>query len=115
MMRLLNSKLLLALVMCVPGCSSANSTLVGSWEGKGTIEEQPFQFTSMTFAPDGTYTAIARYSNAERFMTGHWKTINKTLSLDQGTRTYAYKFKDESKILFTDTHRDETLQLNRVP
>ena len=90
------------------------SELVGSWKGKGTIAERPFEFSSMTLAPDGTYTAVARYADTERALTGRWCIEKDVLSLDEGTRTYRFTFDGNNRVMFTDTAMNETIEMSRV-
>ncbi|MBG83166.1 MAG: hypothetical protein CMJ40_01320 [Phycisphaerae bacterium] len=103
---------ILALLMTT-GCS-VKDTLVGSWTGQGTVAERPFEFSSMTLAPDGTYTAVARYADTERALTGHWTARGGVLSLDEGKRRYEYAFKGTNKIVFTDSALNEKIQMERV-
>ncbi len=100
-------------LMITAGCTG-KSDLVGSWKGEGTIAERPFEFSSMTLAPDGTYTAVASYADTERALTGHWTTNGDTLSLDEGNRRYEYTFDGKNKVIFTDAALNEKIQMERV-
>ncbi len=102
-----------AILLTASGCSM-KSDLVGSWKGKGTIAERPFEFSSMTLAPDGTYTAVAKYADTERALTGRWSIEGDVLSLDGGTRTYRFVFEGKNRVMFTDTAMDETIEMGRV-
>tara|TARA_B100001059_G_scaffold152686_1_gene152365 strand:- start:2817 stop:3161 length:345 start_codon:yes stop_codon:yes gene_type:complete len=102
-----------AALLTTAGCSM-KPKLVGSWNGKGTIAERPFEFSSMTLASDGTYTAIAKYADTERALTGHWKIENDVLFLDGGTRSYQFAFEGDNKVMFTDTAINETIKMSRV-
>ena len=101
-----------AILLTATGCSM-KSDLVGSWKGKGTIAERPFEFSSMTLAPDGTYTAVARYAH-RTMLTGRWSIEGDVLFLDEGTRTYRFVFEGKNRVMFTDTAMDETIEMGRV-
>ena len=108
--------MLSAAVMLV-GCSNkpSNQMLVGSWEGRASVEEQPFSFGSVTFAPSGdssgTYTAEAKYGDTTRVQTGHFVVTENGLVLD-GERTYDLSFEDSS-VVFTDPASGNSMTLDR--
>ena len=91
------------------GC---HNKLVGSWEGSGQPSDAPLQFTSMTFAPDGTFTAEAAYADSVRAVTGTWSTKNNMLELEGG-RKYGYSIKNDH-ITFEDPGTGQELTLQRV-
>lgn len=100
-------------LLIMTGCSG-KSNLVGSWKGEGTIAERPFEFSSMTLAPDGTYTAVATYADTERALTGRWTTDGDMLSLDEGKRRYEFTFQGKNKIVFTDIELNDKIVMERV-
>lgn len=91
------------------GCQNK---LVGSWEGSGQPSDAPLQFTSMTFAPDGTFTAEAAYADSVRAVTGTWSSKNNMLELEGG-RTYGYAIKND-QITFEDPGSGHEITLQRV-
>ena len=113
MTRLRIGTLTILTLLITAGCNG-KSNLVGSWKGEGTIAERPFEFSSMTLAPDGTYTAVARYADAERALTGHWTTDGDMLTLDEGKRRYEFTFQGKNKIVFTDSALKEKIEMKRV-
>lgn len=106
--------ILVSTLLCLPGCSAPDG-VSGTWQGRGALEERPFSFGSVTFAPDGTYTAEARYGNTTRAVSGTWSMTGDTMLLygePFGERTYTVE-KQKDALVFTDPESGGSMTLDR--
>ena len=101
----------LAISTLVFSAGCASNSLVGTWQGRGDAAERPFTFGSVTFAPDGTYTAEAKYGEKTRVQTGRYVVTTDGLVLD-GTRTYDLDFEGDT-VAFTDPTSGNSMVLDR--
>ncbi|MCH2161946.1 MAG: hypothetical protein MK085_08750 [Phycisphaerales bacterium] len=97
-------------LVLLAGCSS--NSLVGTWQGRGDTAERPFTFGSVTFAPDGTYTAEAKYGDTTRVQTGRYTEQPGTVTLDDVERTYDLDFEQDA-VIFTDPGTGKSMTLDR--
>jgi hypothetical protein len=106
----------LARLACLPislvlaGCAS--NSLVGTWQGRGATDERPFTFGSVTFAPDGTYTAEASYDQTTRVQTGRYVQRTGQVMFKDVDRAYDLEFDDDS-VVFTDPASGKSMTLDR--
>ena len=99
-----------ALSLLFTGCAS--NSLVGTWQGRGDTAERPFTFGSVTFAPDGTYTAEAKYGEKTRVQTGRYSETSDSVTLDDVKRSYDLSF-DKDAVVFTDPSSGKSMTLDR--
>lgn len=118
---------LLAGVFATAGCDSferddddakyEDSPLVGTWRGRETNEQTPFQFASITFAPDGTYTAQMKYNGNTVADSGGWQLAGDTLTVGgedaSKRRTYTVKPQGD-ELAVTDPQSKMTVTLDRL-
>lgn len=102
----------LAISALVLSAGCASNSLVGTWQGRGDAAERPFTFGSVTFAPDGTYTAEAKYGDKTRVQTGHYNEEVGTVTLEDVNRTYDLDF-DRDAVVFTDPATGKSMTLDR--
>ncbi len=100
----------------VAGCASkpSNRAISGTWQGRAE-DDRPFTFGSVTFAPDGTYTAEAKYGDTTRVQSGRFVVTENGVVLDPGTdtaRTYDLNFVDGT-VTFTDPISGNAMTLDR--
>ena len=89
-----------------------NRSLVGTWRGEDGNDTTAFQFASVTFAPDGTYTAQMRYSGQTRADSGKWSVTGDTLRVEENR---SYRFKVEgNQVTFTDPQSNVSQTLTRL-
>lgn len=85
------------------GCKS--NTLVGTWKSERAMQNLPapeFDFASVTFAPDGTYTAEMVYGGRTMAQTGTWSYAADELVVGpQPTRRYGVDFKNPDTLSFS--------------
>lgn len=98
------------------GCAAkpSNKALSGTWQGRAD-DTRPFTFGSVTFAPDGTYTAEAKYGETTRVQTGRFVVTAEGVVLDPGSetaRTYDLAF-DKGTVTFTDPTSGNAMTLDR--
>ena len=93
-------------------CAQAPSSLVGTWEGRGDTAERPFTFGTVTFAPDGTYTAEAKYGEKIRVQTGRYTETASTVTLKDVDRSYDLTFSGDT-VVFTDPVTGKAMTLDR--
>ena len=98
------------LSLLLTGCAS--KSLVGTWQGRGDAVERPFTFGSVTFAPDGTYTAEAKYGEKTRVQTGHYSETSDTVTLNDVKRTYDLSF-EKNAVVFTDPTSGKSMTLDK--
>ena len=101
---------LTSLSLFFAGCAS--NSLVGTWQGRGDAAERPFTFGSVTFAPDGTYTAEAKYGEKTRVQTGRYTETKNAVTLNDVKRSYNLDFKN-SEVVFTDPSTGKSMTLDR--
>ncbi|MAY74644.1 MAG: hypothetical protein CMJ31_08050 [Phycisphaerae bacterium] len=84
------------------GCAS--SRLVGTWESQRAVENRTpaeFDFASVTFAPDGTYTAEMVYGGSTHAETGAWKVRGDKLEVGTDKpRVYQVEFEGNDEVTF---------------
>ena len=102
----------LATIAFVFASGCASNSLVGTWQGRGDSAERPFTFGSVTFAPDGTYTAEAKYGEKTRVQTGHYDERSGTVTLEDVDRTYDLSFESDA-VVFTDPVSGKSMTLDR--
>lgn len=98
------------------GCAAkpSNKALAGTWQGRAD-DARPFTFGSVTFAPDGTYTAEAKYADTTRVQTGRFVVTAEGVVLDPGadtSRTYDLSF-EKNAVIFTDPVSGNAMTLDR--
>lgn len=114
MRHVLSSTILLTMV-ALAGCNSTSNTVVGTWEGRATAGEAPFSFGGVTFAPDGTFTAEAKYGETTRAVSGRYTRDGDRITLegqDLAPRTYTVTTGDGTAI-FTDPATKKSMTLDR--
>jgi len=99
--------------LALPACSP----LVGTWRGEQAASDSPVVFGTVTFAPDGSYSAMATYtepggSPVQRTMSGLWHTFEHDQVL-VGRRKYRYAIAGKT-VIFTDPVSDRSIILTRV-
>jgi hypothetical protein len=102
-------------IATLAGCNATSNTVVGTWEGRATADAAPFSFGAVTFAPDGTFTAEARYGETTRAVNGRYTREGDQIILDgQGMppRTYTVATGDGTAI-FTDPVSGKSMTLDR--
>ena len=113
--------LALLLLTALAGCQSdgsmasgraADHGLVGTWRGQERNEATPFQFASVTFAPDGTYTAQMHYNDKTVADSGKWNADGDMLTVEQGRR-YRYRISGDT-VTFTDPESNVSQALARL-
>lgn len=101
--------------LALAGCNATSNTVVGTWEGRATAEEAPFSFGAVTFAPDGTFTAEAKYGATTRAVSGRYTTEGERITLaGQGIppRVYEVSTGDDTAV-FTDQTTGKSMTLDR--
>lgn len=95
------------------GC--AQSSVVGTWSGRGAAPDAPFTFGSVSFVGDHTFTAEARYAGNTRVQSGTWAADGDKLSLNSGDakRNYTYKTTDGTLVV-TDPKSGHSITLDRM-
>ena len=102
----------LLLLLGVTGCTT---NIAGTWQGRDATDDRPFSFGAVTFAPDGTYTAEAKYGQTVRAVTGTYTISGKTIRFygePFGERTYDLS-KVRDGLVFTDVSSGGSLTLDR--
>ena len=102
-------------ILSLAGCSANPNPVVGTWEGRATADEAPFSFGAVTFAPDGTFTAEAKYGDTTRAVSGRYTTEGERITLaGQGIppRIYQVSTGDDTAI-FTDQTTGKSMTLDR--
>ena len=105
---LLASSIMVSLSACATNIS-------GTWQGRDATDDRPFSFGAVTFAPDGTYTAEAKYGDTIRAVTGTYKISDDEIMLygqPFGERTYELK-KVKDGLIFTDAKSQQSMTLDR--
>ena len=100
---------------CIVMLSACATPLSGTWQGRTADEARPFSFGSVTFAPDGTYTAEARYGDSTRAVSGTWSMTGDALLLygePFGQRSYTVEETKET-LVFTDPNSGGSMTLDR--
>lgn len=114
-MRHAASSAILLGIIALGGCGNAAGKVVGTWEGRAVDDAAPFSFGAVTFAPDGTFTAEARYGETTRAVSGRYSMDGETITLDgQGIppRVYAVSRGDDTAV-FTDQATGRSMTLDR--
>jgi len=106
----------LALAIVFPALAAC-SPLVGTWRGEQAASASPIVFGTVTFAPDGSYSASATYTEPGgqpvlRTMSGLWHEFEYDQVL-VGRRKYRYAIAGET-VIFTDPVSDRSIILTRV-
>ena len=112
---MMKNSLLLALALGITTLSGCATNIAGTWQGRADMSERPFSFGAVTFAPDGTYTAEAKYGDTTRAVTGTYSvTGDKIMMYGEpfGERTYTISEKDDS-LIFTDPSSGNSMTLDR--
>ena len=87
----------------------------GTWQGRADSAERPFSFGAVTFAPDGTYTAEAKYGDQTRAVSGTYTVTGDKIMLfgePFGERTYTLQ-RDDNALVFTDASSGNSMTLDR--
>lgn len=95
------------------GCASSAS-VEGTWTGRDADANTPFNFGSVSFVGDKTFTAEAKYGGNTRVQSGTWEARGNDLKLKSGdtTRDYTYKVENDALIV-TDPKSGRSLTLTR--
>lgn len=99
-------------LLLLAGCAT---NISGTWQGRADVAERPFSFGAVTFAPDGTYTAEAKYGETTRAVTGTYSvTGDKILLFGEpfGERSYQLA-KTNGALVFTDPTTGNSMTLDR--
>ena len=109
------STTLLLGILTLTGCNAASSKVVGTWQGRATADEAPFSFGAVTFAPDGTFTAEAKYGDTTRAVSGRYTTEGAQITLDgQGIPPRVYQVSTgDGTTVFTDQATGKSMTLDR--
>ena len=108
----------LALVLGVNlllGLTGCTTNIAGTWQGRDSTDDRPFSFGAVTFAPDGTYTAEAKYGSTVRAVTGKYSISGKQIRFygePFGERTYDLKSVPDG-LVFTDPVSGGSMTLDR--
>ena len=108
----LKTTLLASALLMLTGCATDIS---GTWQGRDSTLERAFNFGAVTFAPDGTYTAEAKYGDTIRAVSGTYSISGEMIMLygePFGERNYRLTSSEES-LIFTDTKTDGSMTLDR--
>jgi hypothetical protein len=111
-MNALKSALLAGTILILSGCAT---NISGTWQGRDATLDRPFSFGAVTFAPDGTYTAEARYGETVRAVTGTYSISGDMIMLfgePFGERSYQLS-KTKNALIFTDTKTEGSMTLDR--
>ena len=95
--------------------SACATSISGTWQGRDATDDRPFSFGAVTFAPDGTYTAEAKYGDTIRAVTGTYKISGDEIMLygqPFGERTYELK-RVKDGLVFTDAKSQQSMTLDR--
>ena len=107
------AKILITLsCLIATGCATSVS---GTWQGRASTSERPFSFGGVTFAPEGTYTAEAKYGDTTRAVTGTYTVTGDKIILfgePFGERTYTME-KTNDSLVFTDPTSGNSMTLDR--
>ena len=106
---------ILLLALCTLGATGCATNISGTWQGRGATDERPFSFGAVTFAPDGTYTAEAKYGDTTRAVSGTYTVTGDKIILfgePFGERNYTMERNDES-LVFTDPSSGNSMTLDR--
>lgn len=118
MVQRLTAAVVLAGLLGIAGCQSG-SALTGTWQGReASAQARPtFQFASITFAPDGTYTSQMSYGDHMMAESGTWTLDNDTLTVtgmkSAEVRTYQVKVKGD-ELSVTDPQSKIVAVLGRL-
>lgn len=109
----------LAALLAAPlgGCAGMKKKLVGTWRSdKEAVPGMPFDFASVTFAPDGTYTAQMLYDGQPAAASGPWEIHKKQLSVRNvetgGVQEYGLDFENRNTLM-VDGGRYGFIELTR--
>ncbi len=108
----LKATLLASTILMLSGCAT---NISGTWQGRDSTMDRPFSFGAVTFAPDGTYTAEAKYGETVRAVSGTYSISGDMIMLygePFGERSYRLG-KTEDALVFTDTKTDGSMTLDR--
>ena len=111
-MNALKTTLLASTLLMLTGCAT---NIAGTWQGRDSTMERPFSFGAVTFAPDGTYTAEAKYGDTTRAVSGTYSISGDMIMLygePFGERSYRLE-STENALIFTDTKTDGSMTLDR--
>lgn len=111
-MNALKTTLLTSALLMLTGCAT---NISGTWQGRDSTMERPFSFGAVTFAPDGTYTAEAKYGDTIRAVSGTYSISGDMIMLygePFGERSYRLT-STEDALVFTDTKTDGSMTLDR--
>ena len=112
MLKLTASLIMISTMLLITGCATSVS---GTWQGRADTAERPFSFGAVTFAPDGTYTAEAKYGDQTRAVTGTYTITGDKIMLfgePFGERTYTLQH-DDNALIFTDASSGKSMTLDR--
>ncbi len=108
----LKAALLAGTILILSGCATDIS---GTWQGRDSTMGRPFSFGAVTFAPDGTYTAEAKYGDTVRAVTGTYSISGDMIMLygePFGERSYRIESTPEA-LVFTDNKTEGSMTLDR--
>jgi hypothetical protein len=111
-MYLLKTALLASTLLILSGCAT---NISGTWQGRDSTMDRPFSFGAVTFAPDGTYTAEAKYGETVRAVTGTYSISGDMIMLygePFGERSYNLA-RTDGALIFTDTNTEGSMTLDR--
>ena len=92
--------------------SAQPRALVGTWRAADSSPRTGFNFGSVTFAPDGTYTAEMEYEDEIHANSGGWLTRGDELRLTNPNRRYTYELRGDTLVI-TDPERRISVPMRR--
>ncbi|MFO0830190.1 MAG: lipocalin family protein [Phycisphaerales bacterium] len=110
-----HTTLLVSLLVTVGLAGCATSSVTGTWTGRGTSKDTPFNFGNVSFVGDGTFTAEAQYDGKSRVQSGTWSTKGNELDLRaaDASRVYTFALKG-NELTVTDPKSGRSLTLDRL-
>lgn len=93
--------------------SQQERALVGSWRADSApASVDGFQFASVTFAPDGTYTAEMQARGETHANTGGWRVDGDRLVLMEPRREYSIRLRGDA-LMINDPETNTSASMRR--